>query len=92
MKIKGLTAIIVSLVICFTTAPIVNALDHDVNVHNAELHYKVHMAATKDRTVYCVPNAKVYHSTGSCRTLARSRSVYKTTLSKVSNRRACKVC
>lgn len=43
-------------------------------------------------TVYWTPNGEVYHSTNSCRTLSRSKTIYSGTLSECPKSRACKVC
>lgn len=43
-------------------------------------------------TVYWTPNGEVYHSTSSCRTLSRSKTIYSGTLSECPKSRGCKVC
>lgn len=44
------------------------------------------------KIVYWVPNGEVYHSTSNCRTLSRSRTIYKGTKSECPKSRPCKVC
>lgn len=44
------------------------------------------------KTVYWVPNGKVYHSTKNCPTLSRSRTIYKGSKSSCPKSRPCKVC
>jgi len=53
-----------------------------------------HVEAKKKVTwVYVVPKGKVYHKTPHCRTLSRSKTIYKIKLSEAKKtRRACKVC
>ena len=43
-------------------------------------------------TVYWVPSGSVYHSTSSCPTLSRSRTIYSGSLSECPKSRPCKVC
>lgn len=43
-------------------------------------------------TVYWVPNGEVYHSTSSCPTLSRSRTIYQGSRSNCPKPRPCKVC
>lgn len=46
----------------------------------------------QSRTVYWVPNGKVYHSTASCSTLSRSNTIYSGSVSESGKERGCKVC
>ena len=51
-------------------------------------------AKTKKTYVYYAENSKKYHYTKNCRTLARSRKIYKTTKKQAKTKRLtkCKVC
>ena len=51
-------------------------------------------AKTKKTYVYYAVNSKKYHCTKNCRTLARSKKIYKVTKKKAEARRLtkCKVC
>ena len=42
--------------------------------------------------VYITPKGKKYHSTRSCKTLARSKKVIEIDIKSVGNRQPCKVC
>lgn len=42
--------------------------------------------------VYITPKGKKYHSTRSCKTLARSKKVIEIDINQVFNRQSCKVC
>ena len=42
--------------------------------------------------VYITPKGKKYHSTKSCRTLARSKRIIEIDISEVFSRQPCKVC
>lgn len=42
--------------------------------------------------VYITPKGKKYHSTRSCKTLARSKKVIEIDINQVFNRQPCKVC
>ena len=45
-----------------------------------------------DGTVYWVPNGEVYHSTSSCPSLSRSKTIYSGPLSSCPKSRPCKNC
>lgn len=42
--------------------------------------------------VYVTPKGKKYHSTRSCKTLAKSKKVIEINIKNVGNRQPCKVC
>jgi len=42
--------------------------------------------------VYITPKGKKYHSTKSCRTLARSKRIIEIDISEVFGRQPCKIC
>lgn len=44
------------------------------------------------KTVYWTPSGSVYHSTSKCRTLSRSKTIYKGTIKQSGKSRACKIC
>lgn len=44
------------------------------------------------KTVYWTQSGSVYHSTKNCRTLSRSKTIYKGTIKQSGKSRACKVC
>lgn len=45
-----------------------------------------------ERTVYWTENGSVYHNSSTCRTLKRSKNVYKGTIKASGKPRSCKVC
>ena len=56
---------------------------------------KTTKSESKSRTYYWVPNGKVYHTTSSCATLKRSKTIRSGTLSQAKaagKSRVCKVC
>lgn len=44
------------------------------------------------RIVYITPNGKKYHSTKSCRSLARSKKIIEINIDQVGSRQPCKIC
>ena len=47
---------------------------------------------TGSGTVFWTPNGEVYHSTDSCRTLSRSKTIYSGSIDECPKSRGCKVC
>ena len=45
-----------------------------------------------EQTVYWVKSGEVYHISSDCRTLKRSKNIYKGTITESNKPRACKVC
>lgn len=45
-----------------------------------------------EQMVYITPKGKKYHSTKSCRILARSKRIIEISIEDIGNRQPCKVC